>query len=141
MKKYIDEIINLSKKSLETCDVPIGAIIIYKDSIIGKGVNTRESKNSVLGHAEINAILEASSALNGWNLEECEMYVTLKPCSMCEEIIKQSRISKVYYLLDKPSSKKEYSKTKFTKIDSEFDEKKYNKILSDFFKDLREKSN
>lgn len=140
MKKYIDEIINLSKMSLETCDVPIGAVIIYKGSIIGKGINTRESKNNVLGHAEINAILEASSTLNSWNLEECEMYVTLKPCSMCEEIIKQSRISKVYYLLDKPSSKKENNKTKFTKIDSDFNEKKYAEILSDFFKDLREKN-
>ena len=67
------------------------------------------------------------------------MYVTLKPCSMCSEIIKQSRISEVYYLLDKPETKKEYYKTEFNKINDEINELDYEMKLSDFFKKLRDK--
>ena len=67
------------------------------------------------------------------------MYVTLNPCSMCMEVIKQARISNVYYLSSKPSSKKEFNKTNFVKIDNESKEEEYLEILCDFFKKLREK--
>ena len=67
------------------------------------------------------------------------MYVSLKPCSMCAEIIKQSRIDNVYYLLDKPDEKKDFNKTKFEKINKKNEEQKYLDILSNFFKELREK--
>ena len=82
-------------------------------------------------------IKEASKILERWNLSDCELYVTLKPCSMCSEIIKQSRILKVYYLLDKLDYKKEFSKSKFLKFESKENEQMYSKILSDFFKDKR----
>ena len=62
------------------------------------------------------------------------------PCSMCLEIIKQSRIDTIYYLLDKPASKKEFYKTKMQKINDASYENKYADILSDFFKKLREKN-
>lgn len=137
MENIIKELINLSLKSLETCDVPIGAIIIKDEKIIAKSYNTRENNQSILGHAEINAIIEASKYINNWNLSGCKMYVTLKPCSMCMEIIKQSRIDEVQYLLDKPLNKKEYNKTTIIKIDDELHEEKYKKILNDFFKKLR----
>ena len=68
MDKYFEEIIKLSKKSLKYGDVPIGAIIVKDGVIIGKGYNTREKRESVLGHAEINAINMASKKLNNWNL-------------------------------------------------------------------------
>ena len=77
--------------------------------------------------------------MNNWNLDGCDMYVTLKPCSMCMEIIKQSRIRNVYYLLDKPSSKKEFSKTKFREITEINYKEEYLAILQNFFKKLREK--
>ena len=93
-----------TNKSLENNDVPVGAVIVKDGNVLAFGYNTREKDQNVLGHAEINAILEAQKILNNWNLSGCDLYVTLVPCSMCLEIIKQSRIDNIYYLLDKPIS-------------------------------------
>lgn len=129
-----------TNKSLENNDVPVGAVIVKDGKVLAFGYNTREKDQNVLGHAEINAILEAQKILNNWNLSGCDLYVTLVPCSMCLEIIKQSRIDNIYYLLDKPASKKEFYKTKMQKINDASYENKYAEILSDFFKKIREKN-
>ena len=139
MGDYLTKIIELSKKSLESGDVPIGAIIVKNGKIIGEGYNTREKNNDVMGHAEINAIKDASKKLNNWNLQESVMYVTLKPCSMCLSVIRESRIDFVYYLLDKPEKKFEYSRTAIHNFDDENAKEEYLGILQDFFKKLREK--
>lgn len=133
---YIDGTIEEAKKSLLTEDVPIGALIVLNNEIIAFGYNTREKDHSVLGHAEINAIEQATRKIKRWNLSDCELYVSLEPCSMCKEIIKQTRLKKVYYLLSKPDSKKEYDKTQFIKLESN-SEQTYANILSDFFKKKR----
>lgn len=132
-----NELVSLSKKSLDGKDVPVGALIIRDKEVIGRGFNTREKDQNVLGHAEINAIIDAQKNLGNWNLNGCVLYVTLKPCSMCMEVIKQSRIDKVYYILDKYDYKKEYDKTEVIKLDES--EKEILEILRDFFKKLREK--
>lgn len=139
MGDYLTKIIELSKKSLESGDVPIGAIIVKDGKIIGEGYNTREKNNDVMGHAEINAIKDASKKLNNWNLQGSVMYVTLKPCSMCLSVIRESRIDFVYYLLDKPEKKFEYSRTAIHNFDDENAKEEYLGILQDFFKKLREK--
>ena len=129
-----------TNKSLENNDVPGGAVIVKDGQILAFGYNTREKDQNVLGHAEINAILEAQKVLKKWNLSGCDLYVTLVPCSMCLEIIKQSRIDNIYYLLDKPTFKREFYKTKLQKINDTNYENKYAEILSNFFKKLREKN-
>lgn len=135
----INKIMELAELSKKTGDVPIGAIVVKDNIIIGEGFNTREKDQNILGHAEINAIREASVKLNNWNLSGCDLYVTLKPCEMCMQIIKQSRLNNVFYLLDKPDNKKEYNKTSIVKLSNLDNEKKYAKILGDFFANLREK--
>ena len=139
MGDYLTKIIELSKKSLESGDVPIGAIIVKDGKIIGEGYNTREKNNDVMGHAEINAIKDASKNLNNWNLQGSVMYVTLKPCSMCLSVIRESRVDFIYYLLDKPEKKFEYSRTAIHNFDDENAKEEYLRILQDFFKKLREK--
>ena len=139
MGDYLTKIIELSKKSLESGDVPIGAIIVKDGKIIGEGYNTREKNNDVMGHAEINAIKDASKNLNNWNLQGSVMYVTLKPCSMCLSVIRESRVDFVYYLLDKPEKKFEYIRTAIHNFDDENAKEEYLGILQDFFKKLREK--
>ena len=139
MNNNIDKIIKESKLSLDSMDVPIGAIIVKEGVLVASGFNTREKNQNVLGHAEINCIIKTQNILNNWNLSGCDMYVTLKPCSMCTEIIKQSRINNVYYLLDKPEEKKEFYKTKFERINEKNKEQEYLEILSKFFLELREK--
>lgn len=140
MEEYFNICIEEAKKSLVHDDVPIGAILVQDGNIIAKGHNTRELSSNILGHAEINAIIAASNNLNRWNLSDCDLYVTLEPCSMCKSVIKQSRISKVYYILSKSEVKNEYNKTVFEKIDTNFlrkHEQMYSLILSDFFKSKR----
>lgn len=131
--------IDEARASYQHGDVPIGAVIVKNGEILVKSHNTRENNHQIIGHAEINAILEASKLLKRWNLSDCELYVTLKPCSMCEEVIKQSRISKVVYLLEKLDYKKEYSKTFFEKsdINSIESEQMYHALLSSFFQEKR----
>ena len=136
---YLDKLLDLALIAKNNDDIPISAMVIEGQKIIGYGYNTREKEKNILGHAEINAIKMASNYLNSWNLSDCELYVTLKPCSMCLEAIKQSRIKNVYYLLEKPSNKREFSKTLINCINIDPLRINYERKLSDFFKKLREK--
>ena len=91
-----------------------------------------------MGHAEIIAINKATKKLKRWNLNDCELYVTLKPCLMCETIIREARIENVYYLVDKLDYKKPFQKTKFKEIENLIEvKKKYRLKLNDFFKNKR----
>ena len=86
-----------AKKAYMIAEVPVGAVIVYNNKIIARGHNTRETNQSVLGHAEINAIKKASKKIGSWRLEDCDIYVTLEPCPMCSGAIIQSRIKNLYF--------------------------------------------
>lgn len=94
---YMREALIEAKKALEEDEVPIGAVIVYQDKIIGRGYNQKEHKKQVTSHAEIEAIQNAEEYLGTWNLSDCDLYVTLEPCPMCAGAIQQSRIRTVYY--------------------------------------------
>ena len=83
-------------KAKEKGEIPIGAVIVKDNKVIGRGHNTKESTKNALNHAEIIAIKEASEFIGDWRLNGCEMYVTLEPCPMCTGAILQCRISKLY---------------------------------------------
>lgn len=91
------EALNLAKEAEKMGEVPVGAVIVKDGEIIGKGKNTRETENNPIGHAEINAILDASKNLGSWRLDGCEMYVTLEPCAMCMGALINSRIKKITF--------------------------------------------
>ncbi len=93
---YMEEAFNCAKTAYDLNEVPIGAVIVKDNVIIGRGFNKKEKNNSVIDHAEIIAIKEAEKTLNNWRLDECDIYVTLDPCPMCASAIKQSRIKNVY---------------------------------------------
>ncbi len=78
-------------------EIPVGALIVKNDKIIGKGFNQREKFRNVFDHAEIRAIKEACAYLNDWRLNGCDMYVTLEPCPMCAGTILQAKISRVFF--------------------------------------------
>lgn len=78
-------------------EVPIGAIIVYKNNTIAQAYNTMKKDCSALSHAEIKCILQATSILKTPFLDECDLYVTLEPCIMCADAIVKSRIKKVYF--------------------------------------------
>ena len=78
-------------------DVPVGAVILRGDEVVGVGYNRRELVGNALSHAEIEAIHAACTALGGWNLSGCTLYVTLEPCPMCAGAIAQARLDRVVY--------------------------------------------
>ena len=94
--KYMKEALKEAKKAYDKEEIPVGAIIVKDDKIIARAHNIKEGKNDTTKHAEIIAIQKASKKLNSWRLIDCEMYVTLEPCSMCAGALIQSRIKKVY---------------------------------------------
>lgn len=139
-EKYLKTLMKLAKRASSKNEVPVSAIIVKNDKIISKAFNKREQSHNVLAHAEVIAIKKASKKLKTWRLFDCDLYVTLKPCSICENIIKQSRIRNVYYLIDKPDTKKEYNKTKFSKMNICTYEQTYELILKNFFQKKRDKN-
>ena len=84
-------------KAFDKNEVPVGAVIVYENKIIGKGYNLVETLNNATAHAEIIAIKSASEYIKDWRLENCDLYVTLEPCVMCTGAIINSRIKKVIY--------------------------------------------
>ena len=134
MKKIKEILYKNALKAAKIGEIPVSAVITFNGKIISKAYNLREKNNDVLGHAEIVAIKKASKRLKRWNLSDCEMYVTLEPCDMCKEIIKQSRIKKVYYFLG--NDKKINSKVNFKKVDDELSDKML-KEMKKFFEKRR----
>ena len=130
INKELNKLINKAKKNNE---VPIAALIVYNNEIIAKEYNTVEKDNNILSHAEIKAIRSASKKLNNWRLNNCSLYVTLEPCDMCRQIIKKSRIKKVYYYIEQNEFKTENDPS-YHKID---DTNNFTNNLKQFFINIR----
>lgn len=96
-KKYMQIALEKAKEAYEIGEIPVGAVIVKDDKIIGTGMNTREKDRNALGHAEINAINEACKNTGSWRLDGCTIYVTMEPCPMCAGAIINARISTVVF--------------------------------------------
>ncbi len=139
--------LELAKISAAEGEVPVGAIIVKGDEIVGTGRNRREYGKNALYHAEIEAIDNACKTLGGWRLWECDMYVTLEPCPMCAGAIINSRIKTVYYGASDLKAGSFGSVVDFNslpynhkpEIVSGVMQDEARELLSDFFKGLREK--
>jgi len=88
----------------ENGDVPIGAVIVYKDQIIGKAYNQREQLKDPTAHAEIIALTQAAAYLSSWRLTGCTIYVTLEPCTMCAGALVLARIDRLVFGCDDPKA-------------------------------------
>lgn len=137
MNEILNKLEKLNRKACKKREVPISAVVVKDNKIISCEYNKREKFHDITAHAEVLAIRKAAKKLKRWNLSDCILYVSLKPCSMCSEVIKQSRIKTVYYFLDKLENKKEYDKTKFLLVNEPEFMNSYQHLLSDFFKNKR----
>lgn len=145
--QFMQKALELAKISAAEGEVPVGAIIVKGDEIVGTGRNRREYGKNALYHAEIEAIDNACKTLGGWRLWECDMYVTLEPCPMCAGAIINSRIKTVYYGASDLKAGSFGSVVDFNslpynhkpEIVSGVMQDEAKKMLSDFFKGLREK--
>ena len=93
----MSESFKLAEKAFSLDEVPVGAVVVCFDRIIGKGYNQRESLSDPTAHAEILAITAAANTLENWRLSECTMYVTKEPCTMCAGAIINSRIKRLVF--------------------------------------------
>lgn len=146
-EKYMKEALKEAKKAYKKLEVPVGAIIVKNGQIIARAHNLKEEKNDTTKHAEMIAIQKASKKINAWRLEDCEMYVTLEPCTMCAGAIINSRIKKVYIGTKDPKSgacgsilnlSDDYKFNHKVEYQTNIMQKECEKILKDFFKELRE---
>ena len=96
-EKWMFSALSEAKKAEKMDEVPIGAIIVKNNAIIGRGFNQMESLKDSTAHAEIIAITSASNTIGDWRLNKCSLYVTKEPCLMCLGAILNSRIENLYY--------------------------------------------
>ncbi len=142
---FMQEALKLAREAAEEGEVPVGAVVVLGDEIVGRGRNRREKGKNALAHAELEAIDEACKRLGGWRLWQCDMYVTLEPCPMCTGAIINSRIKRLVYgasdykagscgsvvnLFDLPYNHK-------PETVSGFMQEECAEILTEFFKQLR----
>jgi tRNA(adenine34) deaminase len=93
MKKALDE----AKLAFDKGEVPVGAVIVYKDQIIARAHNLTETLNDVTAHAEMQAFTAAADFLGGKYLRDCILYVTLEPCQMCAGASYWAQIGKIVF--------------------------------------------
>ncbi len=144
--KYMKAALAQAKRAYKLGEVPIGCVIVYKDQIIGRGYNRRNTDKTALAHAEITAIKKATRFMKDWRLEECKLYVTLEPCQMCAGAIVQARIPEVIMaavnpkagcagsvmdILDNPGFNHQ------VKVKKGILQEECSKLLKDFFVELR----
>lgn len=87
----------LAEEAFQAGEVPVGAVVVKDGMVIGQGRNRREAEQSLLGHAEIEAMAQAGAALGTWRLDGCTLYVTLEPCPMCAGATVNARVDRIVF--------------------------------------------
>ena len=145
-EKFMKQALKEAKKAYEKLEVPVGAIIVKDGKVIARAHNQKETKFDTTKHAEILAIQKASKKLGSWRLIDCDMYVTLEPCSMCAGAIINSRIKNVYIgASDEKTGAvgsilnlfEDYKFNHIVNFEKGILEDDCKKVLQDFFKELR----
>jgi len=135
-EKIIKILLKLSKKAYKNKEVPVSCVLVKDNKIVSKAFNKKNIKHNPLLHAEIICLQKAYKKFKRWNLNDCVLYVSLEPCDMCKQIIEESRINKVYYILDKGKITNKYKKTKYEQMYVLY-EKEFRIYIDEFFKKLR----
>ncbi len=145
-EKFMKEALKEAQKAYDKLEIPVGAVIVKDGKIIAKAHNLKETKFDTTKHAEILAIQKASKKMKSWRLLDCEMYVTLEPCSMCAGAIINSRIKKLYIGTSDPKTGaagsvlnlfNDYKFNHNVEIEENIMQEECETILKDFFKMLR----
>lgn len=129
-----------AEEAFNNNEIPVSCVIIdQQGNFVASGINDRQSTNNLLGHAEINAIVEAEKKLGDWRLDGYIMIVSLEPCEMCSSVIRESRLDKVYYIVPKITKDRMYDfGINKEKINTQPDlEEYFSKLLTTFFDNKR----
>lgn len=145
-EKFMKEALKEAKRAYEKEEIPVGAVIVKDNKIIARAYNQKEEKRDTTKHAEIIAIQKASKKIDAWRLQDCEMYVTLEPCSMCAGAIIQARIKKIYIgTMDEKTGAcgsvlnllEDYKFNHKVEIEKDILKPECEEIIKQFFKELR----
>ncbi len=101
---YMEEALRLAHQAWQLDEVPVGAVVVHKGQIVGRGYNAPISRSDPTGHAEVMALRDAARTLQNYRLNDCELYVTLEPCVMCAGAIMHARIARVVYGASDPKT-------------------------------------
>ena len=147
-EKFMKEALKEAQKAYDKLEVPVGCVIVKDGKIIARAHNLKETKKDTTKHAEIIAIEKASKKLEAWRLLDCDMYVTLEPCSMCAGAIINSRIKNLYIgTMDKKTGAagsvlnlfEDFTFNHKVTVKTGILQTQCEKILKDFFKELRKR--
>lgn len=147
-EKFMKLALAEAKKAFDKEEVPVGAVIVQNGKVIAKAHNLKETKCDTTNHAEILAIQKASKKLKKWRLTDCDMYVTLEPCSMCAGALINCRLNKLYIgTLDPKTGAcgsvlnllEDYKFNHVVEVETGILQEDCEKVLKDFFKFLRNK--
>lgn len=147
-KFFMLEALKEAKKAYKKNEVPVGAVVVYKNKIISKAHNLNITLKDPTAHAEILALKKASKKLKNHRLTDCDLYVTLEPCPMCAGAIVYARIKRLFYATDDPKSgscKSVLNIVNNNKLNHQVEthvglcKYKAQKLLKDFFENLRKK--
>lgn len=141
---FLKRALQLAETAFEENEIPIGAVIVNNDRIIGKGYNQTEKLHDPTAHAEMIAITAACEFLGDRHLHDCTIYITLEPCLMCAQALKWAQISNIVFgAYDKKEgfqSKHQLSFSKKTKIEGGVLEDYCADLINNFFKEIRNKN-
>ncbi len=130
-----------ARKALEQQEVPIGAIIVANDAVVGRGHNLVETLDDPTAHAEMQALTAAASTIGGKYLKNCTLYVTVEPCIMCAGAIGWAQIGRVVWGADDPKrGYRCYSEQVFhpkTTVASGILQEECSLLIKTFFESLR----
>ena len=143
-EKYMKEALKEACAACEEDEVPVGAVVVCEGRIIGRGHNMTERLGDPTAHAEMIAITAATQAMGGKYLENCTLYVTVEPCSMCASALCWAHVGEIVYGADDP--KRGYSLFTpsllhpRTKVRKGVMAAECGRIVSDFFRGKREQA-
>ncbi|HTA76207.1 MAG TPA: tRNA adenosine(34) deaminase TadA [bacterium] len=148
-EEFMREALKEAHKASRKGEVPVGAVVVKDGKIVGRGHNLTEKKQSALTHAELMAISQATKKLKSWRLVDCDLYVTLEPCTMCAGAIVLSRLKNLVYgttdpkagAVDSTARVMENEKLNHrVKVTSGVLKEECSSVLTTFFKEMRRKA-
>ena len=140
-KKFMQMAIDEARRALREEEVPIGAVVVCGDRVIGRGHNMVETLCDATAHAEMQAITAAASTLGGKYLKGCTLYVTVEPCIMCAGALAWSQIDRIVYGTADP--KRGYTSVQGrilhpkTQVECGVMQQECEELMKEFFKTLR----
>ncbi len=148
-RRWMRAALREAEKARMAGDVPVGALVVLRGAVIGRGYNRREADCDPTAHAEMIALRQAAAALGSWRLDDATLYCTLEPCAMCAGAMVLARLPRLVYAADDPKAGAAGSVCDITRhhrlnhqvqVDRGLFAEEAAELLRDFFRQLREES-